>query len=96
MTKRVGILSLILAAGMAVLQPTAALAQDWRDHDVNVRDHGPRQEERVYREPERPDFQAREDHDFRDRVLNNDGRARYTEVRRYNGDFGPAHPYICR
>ncbi len=33
MFRRVGVLALMLSAGMAVLQPTAAKAEDWHDRD---------------------------------------------------------------
>jgi hypothetical protein len=58
MTKKVGILSLVLAAGMAVLQPAVATAQDRGGREHNFRDQAPRREERVRRGEERHDFRS--------------------------------------
>jgi hypothetical protein len=100
MTKRIGVLSLILAAGMAVLQPAVALAQDRNYRDRGYRDQ-PRHEER-YREQERRDFR-------RPVVRGPEWRAPYAErsyrdrsygygysAPRYDGHYySPARPY-CR
>jgi hypothetical protein len=58
MKSRIGVLSLILAAGMAVLQPSAALAQDRNYRDRGYREQ-PRHEER-FREQERHEFRGPE------------------------------------
>ena len=100
MTKRIGILSLILAAGMAVLQPVAALAQDRGDR--GFRDRAPRREERVFREQERREFRAH--------VRGPEWRAPYVGRAYRDGAYGyvyaaprynryyyePARPYNCR
>lgn len=101
MTKRVGILSLILAAAMAVLQPTAALAQDGYNRDHNFRDHSPRREERAFREPERRDFRGPQGRDYHYVAPYRGGYAyggpRYDDRRYNNYYYAPARPYnYCR
>jgi hypothetical protein len=102
MTKRIGMLILILAAGMAIFQPVAALAQDGGYRDRGFRDRAPRREERVFREQERRDFRAP--------VREREWRAPYVErsyrdrsygyvyaAPRYNRYYyEPARPYSCR
>jgi hypothetical protein len=100
MTKRIGMLSLILATGMAIFQPVAALAQDGGYRDRGFRDRAPRHEERVFREQERRDFRApmRErgwrapyvERSYRDRSY------RYAAPRYDRYYYEPARPYNCR
>jgi hypothetical protein len=102
MTKRIGILSLILAAGMAGFQPVAALAQDRGYRDREFHNQAPRREERVFRGQERRDSHAP--------VRGTEWRSPYVE--RYHNDrsygyvyaaprynryyYEPARPYNCR
>ena len=73
MKKRVGILAMILAAGMAVLQPTAAFAQD-RD---GYRGWGDRHEDRHYRDRDRREDRAWRQHEFREREWRDQDRRYY-------------------
>ena len=103
MTKRIGVLSLILAAGMAVLQPTAALAQDRNDRDRGYREQ-PRHEER-FREQGRRDFRGPEmrGRQWREPYVERSYGYGYAAPRgyvysapRYNGYYSqPVQPY-CR
>jgi hypothetical protein len=105
MTKRIGVLSLILAAGMAVFQPVAALAQDGGYRDHGFRDRAPRREERVFREQERRDFRAPvRGPEWRAPYVERsyrDGRDRsygyvYAAPRYDRYYYEPARPYNCR
>lgn len=102
MTKRVGVLSLILAAGMAIFQPVAALAQD-RARDYGFRDQSPRREQRAFREQgrnfrtplrrERELWRApRASRYFVDRSY---GRG-YAAPRYNSYYYQPVRPYNCR
>ncbi|HMF77407.1 MAG TPA: hypothetical protein VK604_17245 [Bryobacteraceae bacterium] len=98
MTKRVGILSLILAAGMAIFQPVAALAQDrfYRDRDSRDRDS---RRERVYRAPDRRDSRGRDWRGSNGRRYQFVDRYRggyFYNTPRYNTYYGPVRPYNCR
>jgi hypothetical protein len=102
MTKRIGILSLILAAGMAVFQPVAALAQDRDHHDRDFRDRAPRREERAFREHERRDFRGPVSRapewrrgPYVDRYVDR-SRGYFYAAPRYNYHYVPARPYNCR
>ncbi len=104
MTNRVGILGLILAAGMALIQPTAALAQDRYHRDGDFRDRGPRREEHIYRERERRGFRdeyrapVRGGFEWRSNpyVDRSYSRGYVYSAPRYDGYYGPVRPYNCR
>jgi hypothetical protein len=100
MTKRIGVLSLILAAGMAVLQPAAALAQDRNYRDRGYREQ-PRHEER-FRQQERRDFRGPEvrGREWREPYVERSYRERgygyVYSAPRYDGYYyQPVRPY-CR
>jgi hypothetical protein len=95
--KRAGFLALVLSAGVAVFQPTAAKAADWHD-----RDHHDRREfrDRDYRQDWRRDRDWRHDRDWRrDRDWDYRGRDRgylyfnYSTAPNYYYAPAPSYPY---
>jgi hypothetical protein len=99
MTKRIGVLSLILAAGMAIFQPVAALAQDRNYRDRDFREQSSRREQHNFQERQRRDFR-RDDRRGQDWRRQNFSRPYvggsfsygYIATRYYQ----PVRPYNCR
>jgi hypothetical protein len=102
MTKKIG-LSLILAAGIAILQPATAFSQDRGYRDRDFHNHDSRHEERAFRSEERHEFRgpAVRAPEWRTPYTGRSFRDRpygyvYSAPRYNSYYYEPARPYNCR